>query len=169
VPAVIGEEMSHLKTLDTNPGKTLVKDEDVDMFLRGDVAREDLGNPTHPLTLPIVPDPKRPIHHVILHNRELGDAVSGGGRQVNVRNLTQHFLASEAWESIARRIAAEVVEAKDVTVLRTRGTEGCRAKPDVGEKIRGRAPVGGHQQYAEEEQNETPQLEHPQALHPDFL
>jgi hypothetical protein len=46
-------------------------------------------------------DPEWPIQDVILNNREAGDVVGFGRFQSDLRNLTQHFFAAQARQSIA--------------------------------------------------------------------
>ena len=87
-PAVIGEEIGQLKVLGTDPGKTLVKHDDIDRFLRCNTTCQGLGNAAHTFPLAFLTDPKWPVHNIILNHRELGQAIRFGGVQRDRRRLT---------------------------------------------------------------------------------
>ena len=100
LPAIIGEEVGQFKLLGTDPGKTLVKDDDIDSFLGGNAASQRLGNTAHSLTLTLLTDPKGPVHDIVLDYRELGQTVGCGGFQRHYWRFTQDFFTADTGEPI---------------------------------------------------------------------
>ncbi len=96
LPPVRGEKISELELPSTGPGKTLVQDERVDMFLACDATRQCLRNAAHAFPLTFLTNPIWPVHDVILHDGEVIQMLGYGRFQRHHRRLTQDLFAAEA-------------------------------------------------------------------------
>jgi hypothetical protein len=92
-PSEISQEIRQPEALNTDAGKTLIEDDDVDMFLGGEAAREGLGDSAHSLALAVMTDPKRSIA-----------ALTCAGRR-RAEGSTAAAAGAAAWFGGAKRVA----------------------------------------------------------------